>query len=766
MGPLVSLPLQGLARYLPLLGGGAAAASQTDPKGLEYLKEGLSSLINPASYSLNPLEDILESKIEDDNKLINIPKEEKIPEKDPNEGPEIPPSGIGEALDLIKEREERKKDPTDINDKFINMAENYNQMVIDKLKEDKNLGDAVFGEALERSVGDPNIDYREKDKKRGQFVLDAPYANNFWSESGDSFPGAYTNTAKYVLTYMKPGDFLRLAKGLSFSEEEMIDRNDRAFELYEKNKTGISIPTLDMHEDFNTGDFKVTHHEGRHRAKYFENLDPDKYIPVHVKASVINIPDGVESQEYIDYTQGSYTHGQSIANLGEKLMKTSLFKNQDGDYVSGIEVLGYEGDGKKVEPKSEETLKPNENFFYKISGSKNSEIVRDPNDLFEKGWENKMFPTPKGLGVLGDYDIGIDVMKRTDNNFLLFKDGKVHATLELATPRGQDNVIQLDAIGVPENMQGKGIATDVLNQLFKLADENGVTIMGTAQAFGNKAMNKKELTKFYNKMGFEGTADNLVRKPKKTTENPLEDILEAQIQNKEKETYFGTEEAKESFYDASNNIDVMFDIKELNKPENQKIEYGQSIPAHEFYENQYHGGVGDLGNADAFKKLKKLSYYPEYKKLIQESAKEHLGETFPAYRLVRGDMEAYRKGMPSLEKDINSYSLNPEDALSLHNMIDYSEGLGKNRNNLVLQEVYINAKDLVMRGKEAENEIVVNTKKLDTDTVRVFDPSTGEMIKDATKGELVGKELFKFSDKTILGGKKDELSNDDDFIKF
>jgi hypothetical protein len=134
-------------------------------------------------------------------------------------------------------------------------------------------------------------------------------------------------------------------------------------------------------------------------------------------------------------------------------------------------------------------------------------------------------------------------------------------------------------------------------------------------------------------------------------------------------------------------------------------------------------------------------------------------------------MEAYRKGIPSLEKDINSYSLNPEDALSLHNLIDYSEGLGKNRNNLVLQEVYINAKDLVMRGKESEEEIVVNTKKLDTDTVRVFDPFTGEIIKDATKGELVDKELFKFSDKTRLGGKKESLSsyldfNDDDFIKF
>ena len=735
MGPLVSLPLQGLARYLPLLGGGAAAASQTDPKGLEYLKEGLSSLINPASYSLNPLEDILESKIEDDNKLINIPKEEKIPEKDPNEGPEIPPSGIGEALDLIKEREERRK--------------------------------SMYEDALQSTVGDPNVNYRETDKKRGQFVLDAPYANNFWSTGPYSFPGGSINPSKSLITYMKPGDFLKLSANKDFSEKAIEERDDRAFELYEKNKTGLTVPVLDMTEDAVSGDFEVIGHEGRSRAKYFENLDPNKLIPVQIQTDFVNTPSGKSrNPEYIDYTKGSYTHGQSIVNLGEKLMKTNLFKNQDGDYVSGIEVLGYEGDGKKVEPKSEETLKPNENFFYKISGSKNSEIVRDPNDLFEKGWENKMFPTPKGLGVLGDYDIGIDVMKRTDNNFLLFKDGKVHATLELATPRGQDNVIELDAIGVPENMQGKGIATDVLNQLFKLADENGVTILGSAQAFGNKAMNKKELTKFYNKMGFEGTADNLVRKPKKTTENPLEDILESQIQNKEKETYFGTEEAKESFYDASNNIDVMFDIKELNKPENQKYEYGQNIPAHEFYENQYHGGVGDLGNADAFKKLKKLSYYPEYKKLIQEAAKEHLGETFPAYRLVRGDMEAYRTGTPSLEKDINSYSLNPEDALSLHNMIDYSEGLGKNRNNLVLQEVYINAKDLVMRGKEAENEIVVNTKKLDTDTVRVFDPFTGKIIKDATKGQLVGKELFKFNDKTRLGGKKDELSNDDDFIKF
>jgi hypothetical protein len=114
MGPLVSLPLQGLARYLPLLAGGAAAASQTDPKGLEYLKEGLSSLINPASYSLNPLEDILESKI------IKFPEKNKgsednqTPNKDPDQNPKIPPSGIGEVLDLIKNKDENKTKKTTI----------------------------------------------------------------------------------------------------------------------------------------------------------------------------------------------------------------------------------------------------------------------------------------------------------------------------------------------------------------------------------------------------------------------------------------------------------------------------------------------------------------------------------------------------------------------------------------------------------------------------------------------------------------------------
>jgi predicted GNAT family acetyltransferase len=158
-------------------------------------------------------------------------------------------------------------------------------------------------------------------------------------------------------------------------------------------------------------------------------------------------------------------------------------------------------------------LKPNEKIFNQISGVKNHTIERDPNDLFFEGWEKMIIAQPKQLGSLGEYAIAIDPMKRSDKNFILVKEGKVHATLELAAPMDQGNVLELDAIGVPVEMQGKGIAKDVLNELFKLADENGVTITGVAQPFGSRTLNKKQLIKFYKSMGFIAKGEELIRKP-------------------------------------------------------------------------------------------------------------------------------------------------------------------------------------------------------------------------------------------------------------
>jgi len=159
-------------------------------------------------------------------------------------------------------------------------------------------------------------------------------------------------------------------------------------------------------------------------------------------------------------------------------------------------------------------LKPNEKIFNQIAGVKNHTIERDPNDLFFEGWEKMIIAQPKQLGSLGEYAIAIDPMKRSDKNFILVKEGKVHATLELAAPMGQGNVLELDAIGVPVEMQGQGIAKDVLNELFKLADENGVTITGVAQPFGSRTLNKKQLIKFYKNMGFTTKGEELTREPK------------------------------------------------------------------------------------------------------------------------------------------------------------------------------------------------------------------------------------------------------------
>lgn len=236
--------------------------------------------------------------------------------------------------------------------------------------------------------------------------------------------------------------------------------------------------------------------------KFNEELNkPADVIPEEKKVTVDDVGFTEAQQDFEPLITPDIPYGKiSIDDIGF----TAAPQVKPSDYIMTA---------KETKGDTKEELKPNERIFTQISGVKNQNIQRDPNDLFAEGWENKMFPMPKQIGTLGDYQVAIDVMKRSDNNFLLFKDGKVHATIELANTMGQDNVMDLDAIGVPVEMQGQGIAKDVLNELFKLADANGVTIQGTAQPFGSKTLNTKQLVKFYNSMGFEGDANNLVRKP-------------------------------------------------------------------------------------------------------------------------------------------------------------------------------------------------------------------------------------------------------------
>ena len=363
--PTIPLILQGIPRLLPFLTGSMYMGSKA-PEAIEYLM-----------------------KKDNDGKIIPFPETTgiKTPDKEPDKDPDIPPSGIGEVLDLMEERKSKEEKGKslfadtyygklmesvyklaratgyDFRDAFGSVmntsvkeleetlanADDYfikpNKILnLDQIKtlydeksgkkftEQEILSNKKFKEVLEMAQGDPDVDYRVEDKERGDFIKEAPQGNTFWTAAG--FPGDRGQMAKSVIIHIKPGDYLKLAK------TKEGEYNKKAFELYKNANVGISIPKLFMSEDEN-GIFSVGGHEGRHRAKYFEGLDPDIAIPVQVQLT------NKGSDEYVDYTRGSYTHGQSVLNAGQKLQQSSVIINEDGNPVN-IDVLGYQGDGKKV----------------------------------------------------------------------------------------------------------------------------------------------------------------------------------------------------------------------------------------------------------------------------------------------------------------------------------------------------------------------------------------------------------------------------------
>ena len=363
--PTIPLILQGIPRLLPFLTGSMYMGSKA-PEAIEYLM-----------------------KKDNDGKIIPFPEttSSKTPDKEPDKDPDIPPSGIGEVLDLMEERKSKEEKGKslfadtyygklmesvyklaratgyDFRDAFGSVmntsvkeleetlanADDYfikpnNILSLDQIKtlydeksgkkftEQEILSNKKFKEVLEMAQGDPDVDYRVKDKERGDFIKEAPQGNTFWTAAG--FPGDRGKMAKSVIIHIKPGDYLKLAK------TKEGEYNKKTFELYENANVGISIPKLFMSEDEN-GIFSVGGHEGRHRAKYFEGLDPDIAIPVQVQLT------NKGGDEYVDYTRGYYTHGQSVLNAGQKLRQSAIIINEDGNPVN-INILGYQGDGQKV----------------------------------------------------------------------------------------------------------------------------------------------------------------------------------------------------------------------------------------------------------------------------------------------------------------------------------------------------------------------------------------------------------------------------------
>jgi len=232
--------------------------------------------------------------------------------------------------------------------------------------------------------------------------------------------------------------------------------------------------------------------------------------------------------------------------------------------------------------------------------------------------------------------------------------------------------------------------------------------------------------------------------------------------------WYGSAKSIRDFIDNTtvDNGDKVYDIQK-----SMYTSYGMERPIHEFFEDEYQGGVGNLGNKDAamvmqMGDLYKLGefngpeYYQEYIDKLHEYTLNTLGKEFKVYRLTRKDeMEAFlNPDRPEEATDPKSFSLNKNRALAFqglwHDLFTTKEG--KPREDLVLIETVVPYDSLIMRGHSGEHEIVVNGEFLSGNEINFYNLK-GNLIQGATEGPLVKSDITKQTKDLVL--LKNKLKN-------
>ena len=212
--------------------------------------------------------------------------------------------------------------------------------------------------------------------------------------------------------------------------------------------------------------------------------------------------------------------------------------------------------------------------------------------------------------------------------------------------------------------------------------------------------------------------------------------------------WYGSAKSIRDFID---NTTVDEDDKVYDKQKSIYTSYGMEKPIHEFFEDEWQGGVGNLGNKDAamviqMGNLYRLGefngpqYYQEYIDKLHEYTLNTLGKEFKVYRLTRKDeMEAFlNPDRPEEATDTKSFSLSKNKALAFQGLWHdlFTTAHGKPREDLVLIEAIIPYDSLVMRGFSAEDEIVINGDFLEGKELNFYDLKNN-LIQGATEGPLV-----------------------------
>jgi hypothetical protein len=105
----------------------------------------------------------------------------------------------------------------------------------------------------------------------------------------------------------------------------------------------------------------------------------------------------------------------------------------------------------------------------------------------------------------------------------IFKNGN-YVEIELNVFE-KDAALDLSAISVPVEGRGQGYASEALNEIIKIADEEGSVIEGVIDPFGRKGLSKKKLADWYKRAGFKVDGERIVRQPKDKKELSVSDNL-------------------------------------------------------------------------------------------------------------------------------------------------------------------------------------------------------------------------------------------------
>jgi ADP-ribose pyrophosphatase YjhB (NUDIX family) len=184
-------------------------------------------------------------------------------------------------------------------------------------------------------------------------------------------------------------------------------------------------------------------------------------------------------------------------------------------------------------------------------------------------------------------------------------------------------------------------------------------------------------------------------------------------------------------------------------------------------EENWRGGVADFGDPEAATQVQGMEGYFDYRSHLEDAAREHLGERFNVYRLMRPEqLKAWKNGedMPPM-----ATSMSPSFAEKFKQFAGFKDG-----KNLVVVRIPATPNSLVMRGSEAEHELVIDPNELDASTVEQVSAAAThagqvpETQKFGTKGgkapaTLNGVPMAKWADPPTNADGWRDLAAEDDF---